>query len=371
MERFVRQSSSKQTEGDTIDVTPFLLNAALKESPSEFEVLFIHGGNFYQYGFSADRFRVHHEWLFFRSGQAGSRTRSVFYREYNSEIDDYEWQTNDTLLRGERELWKSSTRSNALFLSTAVQLNAECLKEPFDWFRYYLRVIESPERLHPNTTAKLVAKPDGKETVLSFLQSVDLKVDDVSVEQREFVLNERITELFSASFIDSLQKVGKEVKDYRVRLKHTGGDGTSADFELEDESDGTRVLFSLAGPLADTLTNGYTVVVDELHNSLHPMALRHIVGMFHDDRTNMKKAQIIFTSHETSVLAKDFMHRDQVWLVEKSKGNATRLVPLSDFKVRELDAFQKNYLAGKYGALPRLKGWSLEQRAGAGSSGQS
>jgi uncharacterized protein len=131
---------------------------------------------------------------------------------------------------------------------------------------------------------------------------------------------------------------------------------------LTEESDGTRVFFSLAGPWLEVLEEGYTLVVDELHNSLHPLALKYLVSLFHDPEVNRNGAQIIFTSHETSVISKGFMHRDQIWLVEKDDSGASNLYPLSDFSIREVDAFQRAYLSGRFGALPRVKDYRLASK---------
>ena len=128
----------------------------------------------------------------------------------------------------------------------------------------------------------------------------------------------------------------------------------SLDWNFREESDGSRVVFSLAGPWLDVLENGYTLIVDELHNSLHPLALKFLVNLFHNPQTNSGNAQLIFTSHVTSVMSKGFMHQDQVWLVEKDDMESSVLFPLSNYNVRDVSAFQKAYLDGRFGAVPKL-----------------
>ena len=125
--------------------------------------------------------------------------------------------------------------------------------------------------------------------------------------------------------------------------------------DLTEESDGSQVIFSLAGPWLDVLDNGYTLIVDELHNSLHPHALKFLIQLFHDPKFNSNNAQLIFTSHETSVMTKDFMHQDQIWLLEKSDADNSMLIPLSDYKVRDVSTFQRAYLDGRYGGVPKLR----------------
>lgn len=122
--------------------------------------------------------------------------------------------------------------------------------------------------------------------------------------------------------------------------------------EFSEESAGTCKLFALAGPWLDVLDKGLVLFVDELDTSLHPHLVRFLLNLFHNPETNRHNAQLIFTTHDTTVLDQTLMRRDQVWFVEKDAENATRLYPLSDYKPRKGEALQKGYLYGRYGALP-------------------
>lgn len=139
----------------------------------------------------------------------------------------------------------------------------------------------------------------------------------------------------------------------RVEFIHpaNGGDSQVA-LSFEDESDGTRKLFAYAGPWLNILSQGRIIIADELGNSLHPKILRFLLSMFHNRKTNPANGQLIFTTHDTSLLDQDLVRRDQVWFVEKDKSNASQLYPLTDFKPRAGEALQKGYLSGRYGALP-------------------
>jgi AAA15 family ATPase/GTPase len=92
--------------------------------------------------------------------------------------------------------------------------------------------------------------------------------------------------------------------------------------------------------------------VDELDTSLHPLLIRFLLNHLHSPETNRHNAQLVFTTHDTTVLDQTLLRRDQVWFVEKGAENATRLYPLSDYKPRKGEALQKGYLYGRYGALP-------------------
>ena len=140
-----------------------------------------------------------------------------------------------------------------------------------------------------------------------------------------------------------------------IKFRHSGKDNSSMVLELDDESDGTQKLFSFAGPWLDVLKNGRVLFVDELHDNLHPLIVRMLVKLFHSKETNPKNAQLLFTTHETSILSQDIFRRDQIWFTSQDDANGTDLTPLSDFKVRKgAEDIEHHYLDGRYGAIPYL-----------------
>ena len=139
----------------------------------------------------------------------------------------------------------------------------------------------------------------------------------------------------------------------RLLFMHPSSDnGEDVALDFDEESAGTRKLFELAGPWLDVLANGLVFFVDEIDTSLHPHLVRFLLEMLHNPKTNRHNAQLVFATHDTTVLDQSLMRRDQVWFVEKDAENATRLYPLSDYKPRKGEALQKGYLYGRYGALP-------------------
>jgi AAA15 family ATPase/GTPase len=355
-EHFVVSSAKESQEGESIDVSPFKLDKKWIVQPSEFEATFIHNDILYQYGFAVDSERVWGEWMFSNPNAPGKNKRTLFQREFDPKTNTYEWYINPTHVKGEKELWKKSTRDNALFLSTSVSLKSETFKAPFDWIQKQLRVIESPEALSDIYTAsKCESDEDSEKRILELLQSVDLRIKDIGIDFGEFD-PKTLPKNMPPEVRESIKKEldGKRVLN-RVLSFHESVQGELVPFEMDEESDGTQVVFNLAWPWLDVLENGYTLIVDELHNSLHPHALKVLVNLFHDPKINANKAQLIFTSHETSVMTKGFMHQDQVWLIEKDDEEKSRLFPLSDYKVRDVAGFQKAYLNGRFGAVPKLK----------------
>jgi AAA15 family ATPase/GTPase len=123
---------------------------------------------------------------------------------------------------------------------------------------------------------------------------------------------------------------------------------------MSQESAGTQALFMTAGAWLNVLRNGEVLLFDEIDTSLHPLLTRFLVQQFHSEETNPNHAQLIFSTHDTTLLSQAIFRRDQVWFVEKGDDNATRLFPLTDFKPRNDEALERSYLRGRYGALPVL-----------------
>ncbi|MDC9715043.1 MAG: AAA family ATPase, partial [Gammaproteobacteria bacterium] len=156
-----------------------------------------------------------------------------------------------------------------------------------------------------------------------------------------------------------LEKEGEDLsklKEFKVETQHISDNGKAVSFDFDNqESDGTQKLFRLSGPWLDVLENGYCLVMDELHNSLHPNLVAYLVNMFHNPKINKNGAQLIFVTHETSLLDQEIFRRDQIWFCEK-EDNVTELFSLADFKVRKgAENIEKFYLSGRYGAVPYLR----------------
>lgn len=356
---FVEESAKDRQVDSEIDVKPFAYDREWRDSPCEIEVVFVHNKTLYQYGVAMDSVRVYDEWLFENPPEENTRLRKIFTRSFDEDTQEYEWNLNKTHLKGERKSWKNSTRKNALFLSTSVQLNSEDLRPPYEWLTRHFRVVEDVSRLHSGYSVRQFVEKGWKEEIVAFLNSADVPLDGIEIEVGDFDVNE-LPEDFPK---DALGKIGKELKNAKIIKKfetvRRDVDGVSIRLPFSEESAGTNVLFNLAGPLLDTLKSGYTLVIDELHNNLHPLALQYIVGLFASPSMNKFGAQLVFTSHEASILDDSCIHRDQIWFVEK-QNLMTRIKPLSLFKTRENVPLQKAYLDGRFGAIPIINELEVE-----------
>lgn len=349
MRQVVTDSAVKQQRGDKLSIIPFLLDPDSSQSPSEFEVTFAVDGIRYQYGFTATFDRIHQEWLL---AYPKGRAQSWFQRAWDDEQQIYEWELGSNLT-GEKQLWQKSTRYNALFLSTAVQLNSEQLRPVFDWFKNILKMA-GVNGWEPSFSASLCQQKE-KARIVEFLQAADLNIDDVLVESRAFDFS-MLPDNIPSSMRETVAESLKHETFMDIRTVHKDSRGNVVIFDFDDESDGTQKLFSFAGPWIDALSNGLVLVIDELHDNLHPRLVQYLVELFHNDQTNPKNAQLIFTTHETSILNQEVFRRDQIWFCEKDKNQATTLYPLTDFSPRKgRENLELSYLSGRYGATPFIR----------------
>ena len=348
MKSFVLSSAKESQEGEKIDATPFLFNRQGSRNPSEFEVLFIQDGIRYQYGFAVNSERVTGEWLF---AYPEGRAQKWFERNYDPETQKDIWYFGPKFT-GHRKVWQEATRSNALFLSTAIQLNNEQLKPAFNWFDRKLRVIIQGENISPGFSTDECEKEEKKPKILKFVNAADPSIADIFLEKKDFSMEDLPADI-PQSIKEEIAKDLKGKKLTELFFKHSSSaTGEDVALNFDEESAGTRKLFAMAGPWLDVLDNGFVLFVDELDTSLHPLLVRFLLNLLHNPETNRHNAQLVFTTHDTTVLDQTFMRRDQVWFVEKDAENATRLYPLSDYKPRKGEALQKGYLYGRYGALP-------------------
>ena len=333
---------------------PFKFHSKWRKRPSKYEVSFVHKKTLFQYGFVRDGNRVIEEWLFARSSET-QRARQLFYREFDCERDTYLWELNPEHLRGKRESWRDATRPDALFLTTAAYMNAEALQAPCEWFSNILRHIEL-EGVHlVYFYASYLKEDEWKQRILKFMAEADVALSDLDAKERETSeLTQKITEMIvKDTGFDESQNDLRKIFD--VNTFREDDEGSIVPLSMREESRGTRTLFNLAVPILKVLDDGLVLFVDDLNAGLHPLVFNHLVSLFADPKSNPKGAQLIFTTHETSVFDQRFMGRDQIWLVEKNDQLAAKLVPLSDFRVRDAKAFQKKYLDGRFGGVPKVR----------------
>ena len=346
----VLNSQKESQAGDAIKSVPFKLTAASRAADSQFEVTFVEQGVRYEYGFRCNPERFTEEWLF---AYPSGRAQKWFHRAFDQESGKDVYQFSK-LFEGERKRldWKEQTRANALFFSTAIQLNNAQLKPAFDWFKQRLRVMDAA-RVGAGFTIDRCRDDAVKSRVIDFINSADLSIADIRMEEL-FFSSDRLPKDMPAA---AREKVLSDVAGVKIppRVTFFHNDVLTQEaiaFDQSEESDGTRALFAFAGLWLDVIDNERVLVVDELDTSLHPLLVHHLVKRLHHEGT---KAQLVFTTHDTTLLSQKLLRRDQVWFMEKDTSKATRLYPLSDFSPRETEAVERGYLNGRYGGIPFLK----------------
>lgn len=332
-------------------ITPFRLDPVGERSPTAFEVIFESEGTRYHYGVGATGTRITHEWLV---AYPQGRPQRWFERSYDAGKDAYEWWLGPRFAgnRNQRKLWQTSTRSNALFLSTAVQLNNEQLKPVFYWLTQKLIVI-SPGKVdfNPTLSIDLLRTESGRERVMNFLKAADIGIDRLELQELDGPPPGIPQEHWRLLLAQAPVGLPTQVKWNKVVAWHAGSDGNPVAFDMAEESDGTRKLFEFVGGWIRALDTGAILCVDEIDHSLHPHLTRMLVRMF-QAKINEKNAQLIFTTHDTTLLDPDLLRRDQIWFAEKDQSRSTRIYPLLDYSPRKNENLERGYLLGRYGAVP-------------------
>jgi len=351
MKKIILESNNR---GDKLDLQPFLLHTDTINEPTEFEITFVFDEIRYQYGFTATSEKIIEEWLI---AYPKGRPQNWFARAYDEEKKEYEWQFGDKLV-GQKQVWKESTRSNALFLSTAVNLNSDQLKPIYDWFANKLK-ITGIQGWSASYTMQRCAEDDFKEKIMQFLKTADMDIEDIEVELEEFDINKLPDDMPTSVKVAIEKRMGGTEVPKETKFLHLNNLNEKVPLDFIDESDGTRKLFSFIGPWIDSLENGNILLIDELHDNFHPLMVKFLIDMFHNNDMNVSNAQLIFTTHETSMLNQDIFRRDQIWFCEK-QDRATTLYPLTDFSPRKgVEDLEKGYLSGRYGALPFFQDISM------------
>lgn len=344
MRGVVIESATLVQPGQTYSVQPFRLDAESVTQPTELEVTFLLDGVRYQYGFSMNSQRILSEYLLVYKSFKPQRWFERRLDEATGK-DHYEFSTS---FKGSKAVWESATRPNALFLSMAVQLNSEALRPVFDWFAKQLLILNEMAPLNMHASLQKLKEPESRRAVCNFLSAADISIADIDLVTRK-VPGQTVHFDLAAGKTELRHE---DVEENQLRFHHVTDKG-NAIFELADESSGTRSLLFLSGPVLDVLAKGRILVIDELDTSLHTLLVRELVRLFHKPEVNANGAQLIFSTHDTSLLDDpDLFRRDQIWFVEKDRDQASHLVALVEFSPRKNEALERGYLMGRYGGIP-------------------
>lgn len=365
----MRNSAKMNSTDQFEELTPYLLSTETEKAPSFFEIVFFHEGFRYRYGFELTRDRVHTEWLFRSQVRA---EKLLFIR------DGEAIELGAAFKEGER--LEQKTRPNGLFLTVVDQFNGEIAKSIMAWFRRLNSISGLKHEPYRVGTFRLLGDPAHRAALLSFIDRLDLGFDEVQVIEEAFDPNKlpgHLTPELHKLMLEQLKdSVSLEFRTRHIRYDHAGKLAGEVYFDLdEQESSGTRKLFDLLGPFFDTLLNGGILVADELDAKLHPLLTKALVDLFHSPHANSHQAQLIFATHDTNLLSYGCFRRDQIYFTEKNRLGATDLYALLEYReggetIRKDRSFEKDYIEGRYGAIPYLgnlhelfRSWPSEQKS--------
>lgn len=363
--QFICNAQKTQTENEPVPVRPFMLNDHSVNEPTAFEFAYVQNGAKYVYGFSATRDHIVSEYL---KAWPKGREKNIFLRHGQSFIFP---KDNE---KKRKELIKEAVGKNQLFFAISCTMNYKPCIEAMKWFRE--KVVFS--RDFTDINRNLIDYRED-ETMLQAIVSAAKKAD-VGIEDIQFEIDQQTLDLQSQNipgqmggmiaalraFSEALQQNGNEAEvslnmgKLKSTTYHTGlnceGKASRYELTLSDESDGTRRLMTLAPAIERTLKEGGTLVVDELEREMHLMLIEYVLGRYQGKRNNPAHAQLIFTTHDTSLLNQEILRRDQIYFVDKKREDgASSLYSLADFNIRNDANIQKAYLLGKFGAVPSIE----------------
>ncbi len=350
-------SSAKESQAEEqIPVEPFRLSTETENKPSFFEIVFLLNETQYRYGFEVNTNRIISEWLF---SVPSTKEATLFVREENI------IKLSSRFFKEGRGL-EEKTRPNALFLSVVAQFNGEIAQSILKWFRRIGIVSGLDDTTYRAFTIKQVVEGKYKNEIVQLVKGLDIDINEIEglrVDKSQVNLPSRMPEELRSVLLKSLQdEEWLTVQTKHPKLDAQGQPVGLVSFDMdENESHGTQKAFYLAGPIVDVLSQGKVLVVDEMEARLHPLLTRELIRLFNSVELNPKRAQLIFTTHDTNLLSNKIFRRDQIWFVEKDSVCASHLYSLAelkvdDGKVRNDASFENDYLQGRYGAIPFLGG---------------
>ncbi len=342
---YIIVSTEKLKDGDKIICyEPYMLSEDTKTAPTHFEIEFYTPDKVrYKYAVSFTKTKIVEESLDYYSS---TKSANLFSRKPE---DNWETINFGTLYKGGKR--KHAFFENNSYLSVAGSKadTPELVRKVYNYFRkeiFYLKDgLDLPFFDYGNDSKTL-------DRISKFLSFADTGI--VGIKQEE---NKEIKDFkFPKDMPEEVREYFIERNRIKYLFSHKTETGSLEHFELTEESSGTQKIFKLAPLLITILETGGILVFDELENSMHPFMAELIIKLFNDEEVNVNGAQLIFSTHNHSLMSSDYMRRDQIWLVEKNNG-ATVFYSLDDFdskKIKPQSPFNKWYAEGRFGAFPKI-----------------
>ena len=337
----VSDDSKKNSPIDEENIYSFMIN----NDPIALEVEILAKNNkIYKYGFEVLKDKIISEWLF-------EKRVNKFYSIFERENNNVSMKHNKI-----SELVNIDERTLFLNIYSKIDRNNEDFSNVYDWFvnSTYLD-LGNPnfERFINNRVSlKNLSDENYKKELLKFIKTFDSGIEGIKTTS------------------DSIEAVKSNNGIIDIEVIHRGENGELKALPFYLESNGTRKMLHLFDFFMDAFKNGMVLFVDELDAKLHPLLTRYIINLFHNSDTNKGNGQLIHSTHDTVNLNKETFRRDEIWFAEKDKDGISEIYALSDYileddknagkKVRNDATYNKDYLTGRYGAIPVLEEFDID-----------
>ena len=337
----VSDDSKANSPIDEENIYSFMIN----NEPISLEVEILARNNkIYKYGFEVSKDIIISEWLY---EKRINKFYEIFERNNN----------NVQIMKVKNKLFDlGNIDDRSLFLKSfrAIDKSNEDFNSVYEWFMNsnYLD-LGNPrfeDFINNRISFKILSDENYKEELLRFIKTFDSGIEGIKTTP------------------DSIEEVQNNNRVIKIELIHRGEDNKLKALPLDLESNGTRKMFHLFDFFMDALKNGMVLFIDELDAKLHPLLTRYIINLFHNSETNVGNGQLIYSTHDTVNLNKDTFRRDEIWFTEKNRDGVSEIYALSDYiledeenknktgkKVRNDATYNKDYLTGRYGAIPVLE----------------
>ncbi len=340
----VSDDSKKNFPIDEENVFSFMIN----NEPISLEVEILAKNNkIYKYGFEVLKDTIVSEWLF-------EKRINKFYTIFEREKNNVTMKSNNKI----SGLVNIDERTLFLNIYSKIDKDNEDFNNVYDWFvnANYLD-LGNPrfeDFINNRISLKILSDEKYKNELLRFIKTFDSGIEGIKTTP------------------NSIEEVQNNNRVVKIELIHRGEDNKLKALPLELESNGTRKMFHLFDFFMDALKNGMVLFIDELDAKLHPLLTRYIINLFHNSETNISNGQLIYSTHDTVNLNKDTFRRDEIWFTEKNRDGISEIYALSDYmleddedgkktsrKVRNDATYNKDYLTGRYGAIPVLEEFEI------------
>lgn len=327
----------------------FKLSLETENKPSSFEISFLLDGEVFNYGFEMDKKKIHKEWLKQEKGK-----KNLFIREGQ----DFK-NSNKNYFREATEALKNNTSERVLFLSVLSSNNKPISKKIVEFIKNTNLIIGTNNSNILNYSFdQFLNNPSMAKKMKDFVLKADFGVTNIEASEKMIPAKQiqNMPDKFKESFFREDYKIAeRNINFLHKKLGNNEEELKSEPFDFfNEESSGTQNMFILSAPLIDTLDNGKILFIDEIDTSLHPIICQYLISIFNSKDKNPKNAQLIFTTHDISLMNEDFLRRDQIYFTDKNKKGSTELFSLSDISERKGVAIAKRYLEGRYSSLPYI-----------------